>query len=107
MPRRKQAVATVADSQPAPPEVLVANEPQPNEPESNSKPIVPETLQFPLLVTLRLCLSYFLLTGASTFTAGDLASVSRKVDDGWEVAGLIGWKIAELAVGWWGGYDCT
>lgn len=95
MPRRKQAVATVVDSPPATP-VLA------KEPEST----LPGTLHFPVLVILSLTLSATFYTVASSFTAGDLSSVSRRLDDWWEVAGLVGWKTAELAVGWWGGYDC-
>lgn len=31
--------------------------------------------------------------------------MSRRLDDWWEVVGLLGWKSAQLAVGWWAGYD--
>ena len=95
MPKRKQAVATTIDSPPAAPIITT------KEPEST----LPGSLHFPLLVFLSLTLSATLYTVASGFTAGDLSSVSRKLDDWWEVGGLIGWKAAELAVGWWGGYD--
>lgn len=37
--------------------------------------------------------------------SGDLATVSRSRDQWWEVAGLLGWKAGQLAVGWYGGYD--
>lgn len=66
---------------------------------------IPTLLRFPLLVLSSLTLSSALYTSVSGFTAGDLSSVSRSIDDWWQVAGLIGWKIAELAVGWWGEYD--
>lgn len=66
---------------------------------------VPTVLRFPLLVLFSLTLSSVLYTAASSFTAGDLSSVSRSIDDWWQVAGLIGWKTTELAVGWWGEYD--
>lgn len=95
MPRRKQAVATIVDSPPATPVLAV------KEPESTFS----GALHFPALVVLSLGLSATLYTVASGFTAGDLSSVSRRLDDWWEVAGLIGWKTAELAVGWWGGFD--
>lgn len=94
MPKRKQAVAVVVDS---PPDTDIVTK----EPDST----LPEILHFPLLVVLSLTLSATLYTFASAFTAGDLSSVSRRLDDWWEVAGLIGWKTAELAAGWWGGYD--
>ena len=87
-------MAMVVDSPPATP-VLV------KEPESSFS----GTLHFPALVLLSLTLSATLYTVASNFTAGDLSSVSRRLDDWWEVAALVGWKTAQLAVGWWGGYD--
>ena len=41
----------------------------------------------------------------SPFTAGDLATVSRSRDDWWNIVGLMVWKAALVAVGWYGGYD--
>ncbi len=68
---------------------------------------VPESLLFPTLVVLSLTISSALYSVASVFTAGDLSSVSRSLDDWWEVVGLIGWRIVVLAFGWWGEYDST
>lgn len=66
---------------------------------------IPETFRFPLVVIFSLALSSVLYSVQSNFTAGDLSSVSRSHDDWWTVIGLIAWKTAELAVGWWEGYD--
>ena len=66
---------------------------------------LPNSLRFPLLVIISLTLSSALYSLASGFTAGDLSGVSRSLDDWWEVVGLIGWKTAQLAVGWLGEYD--
>ena len=66
---------------------------------------IPSVLRFPFAVLMSLTLSAFLYTLTSDFRAGDLASVSRRVTEWWEVAGLLGCKAAELAVGWWGQYD--
>lgn len=66
---------------------------------------IPEFLLFPTLVVLSLTISSALYSVASVFTAGDLSSVSRSLDDWWEVVGLIGWRIVVLAYGWWGEYD--
>ena len=52
-------------------------------------------------------LSSFLYTFASPFTRGDLAVVSNTRDEWWEVFVLLGWKAAQLAVSWYGGYDST
>ena len=70
---------------------------------SNRK--VPALLRFPLLVLLNLSLSALFYSLASGVTAGDLSTVSRSINDWWEVAGLLAWKASELAAGWWGQYD--
>lgn len=66
---------------------------------------LPAALRFPLLVTLSLSLSSLLYSFSSDYTAGDLATVSRSLNKWSEVAELIGWRTAELAIGWWGEYD--
>lgn len=68
-------------------------------------PTIPEPFRFPLVVIFSLTLSSVLYSIQSNFTAGDLSSVSRSHDDWWTVVGLIAWKTAELAVGWWEGYN--
>ena len=50
-------------------------------------------------------LSSLLYTFVSPFTVGDLAGLSRTLDKWWNVSGLLGWKAAQLAVAWYGGYD--
>lgn len=90
MPRKKQ---TPASSSPI----------EPLKPLTTSK--LSTTLRFPLLVVISLTLSSILYSVASAFTVGDLSSVSRSLDDWWEVVGLIGWKTTELAIGWLGEYD--
>ena len=35
----------------------------------------------------------------------ELGSVSRSRNEPWQVAAYLGWKVAELAVGWYGKYD--
>lgn len=53
---------------------------------------LPAPLRFPLLVVLSLSLSAVLYSLAATFTAGELSSVSRRLEEWWEVAALVGWK---------------
>ena len=67
--------------------------------------IVPHSLRFPIAVLLNLTLSASLYSITSDFRAGDLSSVSRSVNQWWEVIGLLGGKIAELAIGWYGDFD--
>ena len=62
-------------------------------------------VRFPLLVVLSLTISSLLYSLISPFTSGDLATVSRSRDNWWEIAGLLGWKATQLAVGWYGGFD--
>lgn len=66
---------------------------------------MPAELRFPLLVVFTFGLSSFLYTLASPYTRGDLSTVSGYRDAWWEVAGLLGWRVAELGVGWWAGFD--
>lgn len=79
--------------------------PDPRPPTLSSTSKIPESLLFPTLVVLSLTISSALYSVASVFTVGDLSSVSRSLDDWWEVVGLIGWRIVVLAYGWWGEYD--
>ena len=66
---------------------------------------LPPRVRFPLLLVLSLTISSLLYSLVSPFTSGDLATVSRSRDNWWEIAGLLGWKATELAVGWYGGFD--
>ncbi|KAI9822007.1 MAG: hypothetical protein M1832_003179 [Thelocarpon impressellum] len=66
---------------------------------------IPRQLRFPLLVTLSLAISSILFSVSARYTVGDLGSVSRRLDDWWEVAGLIAWRTTELGLGWWSSYD--
>lgn len=50
-------------------------------------------------------LSSFLYSIASPLISGDLAAASHTRDSWYEVSALLGWKAAQLAVGWYGGYD--
>lgn len=62
-------------------------------------------MQFPLLVTLSMTLSFTLLAFASDYTSGDLAVVSARRDSWPEVVGILSWRVVELAIGWFVGYD--
>jgi hypothetical protein len=54
---------------------------------------LPPPLRFPLLVVLSLTLSSLSYTLAGRYTVGELAVVSRKLDQWWEVAALVGWRM--------------
>lgn len=66
---------------------------------------LPAPLRFPLLVILSLSSSFFLYTFFSGFMGNELAAVSRTVNENWQVASLLGWKILELGIGWYGNFD--
>ena len=53
---------------------------------------LPRPLRFPLLVLLSLSLSSLLYSLTAGYTAGELASVSRSLDQWWEVGALVGWR---------------
>ena len=83
-----------------PPATIPAASPAPNS-------FLPPRLRFPLLVLSSLTLSSLLYSLVSPFTAGDLATVSKSRDNWWEIAGFLGWKATQLAIGWFGGFDST
>ena len=74
-------------------------------PASNS--IFSAQVRFPLLLLFSLTFSSLFYSLVSPFTTGDLATVSRSRDNWWEIAGLLGWKATQLAIGWFGGLDST
>jgi hypothetical protein len=54
---------------------------------------LPRALQFPLVVILSLVSSALAYSFAAEYTAGELATVSRRLDAWWEVAALLGWRM--------------
>jgi hypothetical protein len=77
MPSRKDASTAV-----------VTESPSVNGPASK----LPVPLRFPLVVVLNLFLSALLYTLTAEYTAGEYASVSRRLNEWYEVAGLIAWR---------------
>lgn len=68
---------------------------------------LPSQLRFPLVVITNLALSALAFSFTSEYAAGDLSSVSRSINEWWQVIGLLLAKTLEIAVGWWGQYDST
>ena len=85
--------------------VPIASSPLPGSPTLLPTSKLPSQLRFPLVVITNLALSALLYSFISEFAAGDLSSVSRSINQWWEVSGLLLAKTLELAVGWWGRYD--
>jgi hypothetical protein len=53
---------------------------------------LPAPLQFPLVVVLSLSSSALLYSFASEYIDGELATVSRSLNQWWEIGALLGWK---------------
>lgn len=66
---------------------------------------LPGVIRFPLVVTLSMVLSSLMYSWAAEYIAGDLARVSRNLNEWWEVGVLVAWRMFELALGWYGKYD--
>ena len=66
---------------------------------------IPAPIRFPLTVLLNMSLSSLLYTISAEFTAGDLANISRTVNDWPQITGLVASKIVELGVCWFSGFD--
>jgi hypothetical protein len=64
----------------------------PNVDVSSGASKLPAPLRFPLLVVLSLSLSSLLYSFSATYTIGELASVSRSLNEWWEIGLLVGWK---------------
>ncbi|KAH8673625.1 hypothetical protein BX600DRAFT_508869 [Xylariales sp. PMI_506] len=66
---------------------------------------LPPIIQFPLIVTLSLALSSLGFSLAHPWTKGVLATYARSLESWEEYGVLIGWRVFELALGWFGNYD--
>jgi hypothetical protein len=53
---------------------------------------LPPPIQFPLVIILSLSSSALLYSFAAEYTAGELATISRSLIEGWEVGALVGWR---------------
>lgn len=100
--------ATVASPAPSSPKVIVKRPAAPIRAASMTRAKVsriPAILRFPLIVLLSLTISSALHSGVKEITAGDLASVSKRVETWPEISALIGWRGVELGLAWVLGYD--
>ena len=66
---------------------------------------IPAALRFPLVVVSSFTLSSVLFSIVAEVTAGDLAAISKHTESWVEISGLLGWKVVQLAVCWFGGFD--
>lgn len=54
---------------------------------------LPSFIRFPLVVTLSMVLSSLMYSWAAEYIAGDLARVSRNLNEWWEVGVLVAWRM--------------
>lgn len=66
---------------------------------------IPTVLRFPLVTVFSLGISLALRSVSSPFSTGDLGTVTTQRDDWTEIAGFVGWRVADLALAWWSNYD--
>lgn len=66
---------------------------------------LPVAAQFPLVATLSFAMASLGYSLLGEVSKGELASVSRSQDTWSEVAVLAGWRLIELALGWFGNLD--
>jgi hypothetical protein len=92
MPARKTKSADKEVATPRKEDAVAVEVARPSSPSSSLSSKIPPCLRFPLLVALSLTLSSISFSLAARYTAEELAGVSRKLDQWWEVAALVGWR---------------
>ncbi|KAI1755423.1 hypothetical protein F4782DRAFT_488506 [Xylaria castorea] len=73
--------------------------------ESTPRSKLPTPLQFPLVAILSLVISELGYSVSWSFTQGVLATYARLPGTWTEVAAIMGWRLFELGLGWFGNYD--
>lgn len=68
---------------------------------------LPAYIRFPLLALVSLSVHTFLYSFVAPLSNYELSSVSRTLNEAWQPAAFLGYKILELAVGWYMKFDCT
>ncbi|KAI1194855.1 hypothetical protein F5X97DRAFT_309960 [Nemania serpens] len=66
---------------------------------------LPTPVQFPLVAVLSLAISELGYSLSWPLTQGVLAAHARLPSTGTEIAAIMGWRLFELALGWFGDYD--
>jgi len=97
------ATRTRARSTASPSEPAIVSPPAAGQPRRISK--IPSTIQFIVVVILSFALESLLQSVVSQFGVGDLAAISKHSESWEEIAGLLGWKVTQLALYWFGNFD--
>ncbi|KAI1126677.1 hypothetical protein F5Y10DRAFT_244346 [Nemania abortiva] len=72
---------------------------------SKTRPKLPKAVQFPLVAILSLAISELGYSLSWPYTQGVLAAHARLPGTWAEVGAIMGWRLFELALGWFGDYD--
>lgn len=88
------------------PAVVVDSDPRDDSlPSATKASKLPSELRFALVVLMSFSISALLYSVQGSVNDHELASISRRFE-GWEgAAGVLGWKLIELGVSWFGGFD--
>lgn len=66
---------------------------------------MPAILKFPLVVVMSMSLLVLANTALVEVTGPKLFPVARSLREDWEMWVVTGWKVLELGVGWFAGFD--
>lgn len=67
---------------------------------------VPGWIGFPLAVIISFASSAGLYSYVPEIAGYELATVSRSLNEPWQIGGLLLWKLAEISIAWFFGLDC-
>lgn len=73
--------------------------------EAPKGPRIPTILTFPLVVVMASSLLVLANTALVELTGPKLYPVSRNLREDWQIAVVTGWKVLELGIGWFAGFD--
>lgn len=66
---------------------------------------LPSVLKFPLIAVLSFSISSLGYSFINEFTRGELGTILRTLDTSRDVYVMTGWRLTELAIGWFGNFD--
>lgn len=70
-----------------------------------SRTSLPRILKFPLVVLINFSLTILLNTILVEFTGPQLYPVARDLREDWQIGVVAGWKVLELGLAWFAGFD--
>lgn len=74
---------------------------------AKAKTWLPAWVRFPLVILLSLAMNVLFNSLIADWAGVELGAVSRTYDEQWQVGAVLGWKVSELCIALYAGYDCT